>query len=74
MEIVSVWSGAVLKKQKKRSTAGKQQDFDADQKRRQQRENDNVPQEPGRADGGNGMGVICGEKVHARKKDVPDTN
>lgn len=52
----------------------KQQDFDADQKRRQQRENDNVPQEPGRADGGNGMGVICGEKVHARKKDVPDTN
>ena len=30
----------------------KQQDFDADQKRRQQRENDNVPQEPGRADGG----------------------
>lgn len=52
----------------------KQQDFDAYQKRRQQRENDNVPQEPGRADGRNGMGVIRGEKVDARKEDVSNAD
>ncbi len=52
----------------------KQQDFDADQKRRQQRENDNVPQEPGRADRRNGMGIIRGEKVDARKEDVPNAD
>ena len=41
-----------VKETEKQEHRRKQQDFDADQKRRQQRENDNVPQEPGRADGG----------------------
>ncbi len=65
--------GSHVAEGEKEEQRGQQQYFNAGQQRRQQGKNDDVPQKPGGADGGNVGGLAPkGEEVHARQEDVPD--